>query len=259
MLFYMLLQNQCSIAYISCGLHVQYPIKDNIVEDYTTGEYSIKKVDQEEVYGEFCGKRSTVIPYQTGVWVTSYAYRNLFDLGKCVDYANGGEWLYSDTDSAYSDKWDYDKIEVYNKRCRKKLRANGYGPVEHNGRAYWLGVAELDGRYSEFRMIGAKRYAVRDAESGQLKITVAGVPKKAGALCLNDDIENFKEGFIFSGSITGKKLHTHIFRDKIFIDEYGNEIGDSIDLTPTDYTLSSVRQWSAFSEQYIPIEVFDYE
>lgn len=241
------------------GLHVQFPIKDNIKEDYKTGEYCIEPVDQEEAYKEFCEKRTTVIPYQTGVWVTSYAYRNLFELGKCVDYAGGGDWLYSDTDSAYSNKWNYDKIEAYNERCRKKLQANNYGPVNHNGRDYWLGVAELDGQYSQFRMIGAKRYAVRDKDSGKLKITVAGVPKKAGALCLNDDIENFTEGFIFSGKITGKKLHTHVFRDDIFIDGYGNEIGDSIDLTPTDYTLSSVRQWSAFSEVVIPLEVFDYE
>ena len=119
-------------------------------------------------------------------------------------------------------------------------------------------MAELDGIYSEFRMIGAKRYCVRDQASGELKITVAGVPKKTGAKCLKDDIENFRDGFIFDGKTTGKKLHTHLYRDEIFIDEYGNEIGDSIDLSDNDYTLSSVRTWSIFDDP-VMVEWFDYE
>lgn len=237
---------------------MQFPLKDDIIEDYETGEYSTQPIDRQEKYEEYCKKWTTVIPYQTGVWVTSYAYYNLFQLGKCVDYENGGNWLYSDTDSAYSDLWDHDKIMAYNNECKAKLMANGYGPVEHNGREYWLGVAELDGVYSQFRMIGAKRYCVRDMESGKLKITVAGVPKKKGAECLNDNIENFCDGFIFSGKITGKKLHTHIFREDIFIDEWGNEIGDSIDLSENDYTLSSVKTWSVFDDP-LYIEVFDNE
>ena len=241
------------------GLHVQFPIKDEIREDYTTGEYYIEPVDKEEKYKEYCEKWTTVTPYQIGCWVTSFAFRNLMlGLGECVDYENGGEWIYSDTDSCYAVGWSDKRIEQYNEICKNKLLANGYGPVDHNGREYWLGVAELDGVYSEFRLIGAKRYCVRDAKTNELKITVAGVPKKAGAKCLNDDIENFRDGFIFDGKTTGKKLHTHIFREEIFIDEYGNEIGDSIDLSDNDYTLSSVRTWSVFDDP-IMIDFYDYE
>ena len=218
----------------------------------------MEPIDKEEKYKEYCEKWTTVTPYQIGCWVTSYAFRNLFELGKCVDYENGGEWIYSDTDSCYAVGWSDKKIEQYNEMCKNKLLANGYGPVLHNDREYWLGVAELDGVYSEFRLIGAKRYCVRDAETNELKITVAGVPKKAGAKCLNDDIENFRDGFIFDGKTTGKKLHTHIFREEIFIDEYGNEIGDSIDLSDNDYTLSSVRTWSVFDDPIV-IDFYDYE
>ena len=241
------------------GLHVQFPIKDDIVEDYRTGEYHIKEIDRQEKYDEYCKKWTTVTPYQVGCWVTSYAFRNLLlGLGKCVDYENGGEWLYSDTDSCYAVRWDEKKIAEYNQMCKDKLLKNGYGPVLHNDREYWLGCAELDGIYSEFRLIGAKRYCVRDKASGELKITVAGVPKKTGAKCLKDDIENFRDGFIFDGKTTGKKLHTHLFQDEIFIDEHGNEIGDSIDLSDNDYTLSSVRTWSVFDDP-LQVEWFDYE
>ena len=228
------------------------------MEDYHTGEYHIQEIDRQARYDEYCEKWTTVTPYQIGCWVTSYAFRNLFELGKCVDYENGGEWLYSDTDSCYAVGWNEKMIDDYNERCKNKLTANGYGPVLHNDREYWLGCAELDGIYSEFRLIGAKRYCVRDQASGELKITVAGVPKKTGAKCLKDDIENFRDGFIFDGKTTGKKLHTHIFRDEIFIDEDGNEIGDSIDLSDNDYTLSSVRTWSVFDDP-LQVEWFDYE
>lgn len=223
----------------SCyGLTVQFPVKDTIQEDYENGEYHIEPVDKEEKYKEFLLQQSSILNYQIGVWVTAYAFKNLFDLGACA-----GVWLYSDTDSAYGMDWNTDAIRSYNEGCKKKLRKNKYEAVHHNGRDYWLGVAELDGVYSQFRLIGAKRYCVRDAETQELKITVAGVPKKAGAKCLDDDIENFKDGFIFSGEKTGKKLHTYNLIDDIYIDRYGNEIGDSIDLSPCDYQLSSVRQW----------------
>ena len=235
------------------GLHVQFPIRDEIREDYESGEYHIDLINKEEKYEEFCKKRSSILPYQIGVWVTSYAFYNLFQLGSCA-----GIWLYSDTDSCYGMDWDHDRIAAYNQCCRDKLLSNGYGPVQHNGRDYWLGVAELDGIYSEFRTVGAKRYCTRDKETKELKITVAGVPKKAGAKCLKNDIENFREGFIFDGVTTGKKLHTHIFRDEIYIDDYGNEIGDSIDLSPNDYTLSGLRSWDWFDE-ILEVKYYDVE
>ena len=66
---------------------------------------------------------------------------------------------------------------------------------------------------------------------------MAGVPKKTGAKCLNDDIHNFKQGFCFSGSITGKLTHSYIYHEDIFIDNNGNEVGDSIDLNECSYIL----------------------
>ena len=135
----------------------------------------------------------------------------------------------------------------------------GYGPVHHGGRDYWLGVAELDGIYSQFVSTGAKRYAVRDAETGQVKITVAGVPKKKGAKCLNDDLKNFHAGFIFDGKTTGKQLHTYFFNNEIKIDKNGNERADSIDLSPSDYLLDSVR-WVNWEELFTEdIEVTTYD
>ncbi len=180
---------------------------------------------------------------------------NLFTLGSCVDYENGGEWLYSDTDSCYSNKWNEEKVAAYNKNCIEKLKANGYGAVHHNNRDYYLGLAEADSEYSEFRFQGAKRYCGRSTDDGELHITVAGVPKKNGAKCLHDDINNFTTGLIFDGATTGKLTHQYCYVDEIYIDSAGNETGDSINLEPCDYLLDSVyvTDWEKIFHEEIEI------
>lgn len=241
----------------SCyGMCVQKPVKPDIVEDYQTGEYESELVDVEAKYIKYCKKYNNVLPYQWGVWVTSYAFRNLHELGACV--GSDGIWLYSDTDSCYATKWDEDMVKAYNDKCKAKLQANGYGCVLHNGREYWLGIAEEDSIYTEFKTQGAKRYAGRSAEDGELHITVAGVPKK-GYRCLNDDLNNFVPGLIFSGAVTGKKTHTYFYVNDIYTDEQGNECGDSIDLSQCDYLLDRVDtvDWERIFEEEIQIQVYE--
>ena len=234
------------------GMCCQRPVRQLIVEDYETGEYHIEENDFEEEYDKYLRKYTSILPYQYGIWCTAYAMRNLFELGRCA-----GHWLYSDTDSCYGQEWDTAAVERYNEHCRELLRKNGYGPVHHNGRDYWLGIAEFDGHYKEFKFTGAKRYACRN-DDGSLKITVAGVPKKTGARCL-DSLDDFREGFIFSGEITGKKTHRHIIVDEIYTDEDGNECGDSIDLEPCDYKLSNaiIDNMDRFFSDDVEIQIYE--
>ena len=150
------------------------------------------------------------------------------------------------------------KLEEYNHRCKEKLRANGYGPVLFNGKEYCLGVATLDGEYSQFRVMGAKRYCGRSIDDGMLHTTVAGVPKK-GAACLNDNIDNFTKGFIFPGSKTGKQTHTYFYVDEVYEDEHGNITGDSIDLSPCDYLLDAitVEDWEKLFIEEIEVQTYE--
>lgn len=253
------------------GLCVQSNfIKDNFLEVTEPGEYKINKdgdtaffksgeyrkdfdTDLKKQYEKYVNNPNTVLNYQIGVYITAYAFRNLFKLGNCVTrfYKRDGtlayppHWFYSDTDSCYSDDWNMDKVKEYNEECKALLKANGYGPAVVDGKEYWLGVAEFDtdGEYSEFVFLGSKRYAGRSCEDNELHITVAGVPKK-GAKCLKNDLTKFNKLFIFDGKETGKKTHYYIFSDKgIYIDEYGNEVGDSIDLKPCDYELDAVDKY----------------
>ena len=237
------------------GMCVQRPIRETLIENWDTGEYEEdKSFNPEEEYDKFVKKWTSILPYQWGVWVTAYAFRNLFRLGSCA-----GTWLYADTDSVFGYDWNEEKVAAYNQSCKDKLLLNGYGPVIHEGREYWLGVAEDDKECCEFKYMGAKRYAYRDTDKYELHITVAGVPKNDGAKCLNNDINKFKPGFIFRGDVTKKNQHKYYFVDDIYIDDDGNETGDSIDLSPCDYELDSFDpiDWQEMFEDEIQIQVYD--
>lgn len=232
------------------GMTVQRPVPITLKENYETGEFYEDAINKEEEYNKFMKRRKNVLNYQIGVFVTAFAFRNLFELGKCCR-----EWIYSDTDSCYGIDWDVEKINTYNNKCKEKLKLNGYGCVIHHKREYWLGVAEHDGTYSQFRVVGAKRYCGRSVEDEKLHITVAGVPK-SGYIALNDNIDNFTDGMIFSGTLTGKKTHTYFYKDEIEI-KNGIEYGDSIDLSPCDYLLSSVSTWNNIHKELIEVPFYE--
>lgn len=265
------------------GLTVQRSIREEFIEVTEPGYYKINKEGDEEFYAsgeyrqdfdkdmrkeyeKYLNNPNTVLNYQIGSYCTAYAFRNLFLLGDCVNkYYNGNKlaypphWYYSDTDSCYSDDWNEDAVAAYNENCKKLLKANNYGPVIVNGKEYWLGVAEPDAEYSEYVVLGSKRYAGRSVEDNELHITVAGVPK-TGAKCLNDDLNNFQKDFIFDGKTTGKLSHFYIFSpDGIYQDDQGNEIGDSIDLQPCNYELDATDKFDFIDTDDYFYEYFDEE
>ena len=239
------------------GMTAQKSIREDIIENYLTGEFLKQDPENEdERYAEYIGKLSSILPYQWGCWVTSYAFYNVHQLAKCCRVP-----LYMDTDSCYGVGWYMDKVEAYNQHCKDLLRANGYDAVIRDGNEYWLGVAEHEGdkdTYYEFKYMGAKRYCGRCMKDKQLHITVAGVPKEDGAKCLKDDINNFHPGFVFDGKTTGKKTHVY-FHNEIYIDENGNETGDSISLIPCDYELDSVNvvNWEELFNEEIQIQIYE--
>ena len=265
------------------GLFCQHPCKQDIIEEYFYQEdldlyhvtdESKDPVFMREKYEKYLQNRKSILPYFVGVWCTSYAEKNLFLLGSCIDYRHGGQWLYSDTDSIYCIGMDEDKIAEYNRNVKDILTERGYPAVKIPGdeKEYWPGIAEHDPKkdvYDEFCFVGAKRYVGRCTSDGRLHTTVAGVPKYKkdadgnkvfiGEECLKNKIQNFKTGFIFKGTITGKKTHKHFLVEDIYIDEWGNETGDSINLTPCDYKLQAAEDpdWDPFGP--VEVEVQTYE
>lgn len=263
------------------GLTVQKSIQDMIIEVFDdfddegtlrkNGDYYIKKYKTEKEkraaeikeYNKYLKNHNSILPYFWGVWVTSYAFRNIHILNECIrPDSEGGLLLYNDTDSAYGINWDVDKIRNYNQMCKRLLQKNGYEPVVINGKEFILGSAvhkEGEDDYTEFKVEGAKRYAGRCAEDGQIHITVAGVPKEEGAKCLHDDLNLFTKGCIFDGKTTGKLQHNY-FTSDIYIDKDGNETADSIDLTPANYKLDPTDkfEWSLFDDEIELEGIYDY-
>lgn len=248
-----------SIANSLYGLTVQRSIQSNIIENYMTGEFLEAPLEDEEAeYQKYLNKIGSILPYQWGVECTSIAFYNVHQLAKCC-YP-----YYMDTDSCYGSNWDLGKVEAYNQGCKDRLIANGYGAVVRDGIEYWLGTAVSDGakdEYTEFKYMGAKRYCGRCVADGKLHLTVAGVPKEPGALCLSDDINNFSPGFIFDGTKTGKKTHVYFTVDEIYTDSHGNETGDSISLIPCDYQLDTVPvyNWEELFYKEVEIQTYDIE
>ena len=265
------------------GLTVQRSIREEYIEVTEPGEYKINlegdtdhfesgeyrqnfDTEMKTEYEKYLNNPNTVLNYQIGSYCTAYAFRNLFELGECVNkYYKAGSlaypphWYYSDTDSCYSDDWNEDLIKQYNDKCKQLLKANGYGPVIVNDKEYWLGIAEPDSEYNEFVVLGSKRYAGRFVDDNELHITVAGVPK-TGAKCLKDDLTNFRKDFIFDGKTTGKLSHFYIFSPEgIYTDEHGNEIGDSVDLQPCDYELDAVDKYDYIDTDDFCMEYYDPE
>lgn len=256
------------------GMCCQKCLRDNIQEDFKTGEYKVTQpldkygepMTPEQQYEKYVNNNNSFLNYFWGVEVTSYGMRNLFELSKCCIDDNGeNHFCYSDTDSIYSTYWDEEKVQAYNNECLAKLIANGYKPVEFDGEIFTPGAAEFDGSYSEFKVLGAKRYCCRysndtrnkEKNRGKLKITVAGVPK-GGVSCLNNDINNFTDDFVFGGLETGKLTHHYIIKDAIR-EENGILYGDSVDLTPCDYWLSSIDyvEIDDLYEEEIEVQVYE--
>jgi hypothetical protein len=82
------------------------------------------------------------------------------------------------------------------------------------------------------------------------------VPKK-GAESLKNDLNNFTKDFKFKGKDTGKLQHIYFNSEEIYIDNNGNETGDSIDLLPCDYVLDPTKKFER--EEFEPENLFSEE
>ena len=206
------------------GMCVQDPLKPTV--DYVNGEFVETEMTSKD-YEEWVDKCRVGLPFIWGVYITAYAREALYELGQLCE-----AWLYSDTDSIYCLLPHTEDINAYNDNIKAVMAEAGIEAVRNlkhpeDTKEYWLGVAEPDGEYMEFITLGSKRYACRKL-NGEIKLTVAGVPKKNGAKCLKNDLHNFKDGLVFDGATTGKSTTIYI--------EGPNPC---IDLVPCDYLLSS--------------------
>ena len=182
------------------GMTAQDPGKESYYYDRETSD--IWNIDEKELDDILSESRHTMfLVYQWGVWCTAHA-RFALELGIRNVHDSGDMFVYCDTDSVKyvgdNTSWD-----ILNNKIEEKSRENGGVAKDKNGVEHILGVYEHDGEYTKFCTMGAKKYCY--VEKGEFHITVAGVPKKAGAAeMLNSaggDVEKamklFSPGYIF--------------------------------------------------------------
>ena len=121
-------------------------------------------------------------------------------------------------------------------------------PVDSNGVKRPLGFFECEnnGDILEFKTLGKKKYVYR-LDDG-LHLTLSGVAKSSVEY-LNDDINNFKDGFVFGYKQSGKLTHYYMdeMTDVNYIDKDGNDyfstLKHGIVLAPTSYTIGVTDEY----------------
>ena len=221
------------------GMTAQDPVKESIL--YQEGEFIIDtSKTKKELLEEFM--KRAFIPYTWGVWCTAWARYEL-ERGMCIVTEQGGTFIYCDTDSVkYLGDVDFSE---YNKEKMMLSKQNGAWAVDPKGKEHYMEVYEQENDADRFITWGAKKYAYE--ADGKLKITVAGVPKKAGAeeLKKKGGLDVLKPGFVFSDC---GKLET-VYNDKPEITKYKNKDGKIIEITknvvlrPTTYAVGITKEY----------------
>lgn len=180
------------------GMCYTDPVRDEILINLDTGEWSIQEPDIQKSLEDFYNNRNSFLVYAWGVWTTAYARLHLNNLINII----GDKTIYWDTDSdkGIVDKEAKWKIMLANREIKLKCIQTGAW-CKVKGQIYYLGIYEHDGEYQEFITLGAKKYAYTD-KKGELHVTISGVNKSKspihpdGARELKN-INNFKPGFVF--------------------------------------------------------------
>lgn len=228
----------------------------NLSEKY---EWNIGKLTEEEVNKKLDSLRNGwkrdkryFLSYSWGIYCTSFARRSLWLclLGKKIapyKYENDERVLYADTDSLFmlgeADFTDYNNqvIKELEKACNHHgLKPALISPKTPKGKEKPLGIFDREENITEFLTLGAKRYCER-REDGKLYLTVSGI-NKAAVYCLNDDIENFKDGFDFDKDFptVKKRLLTYLtdMPEITYPDGYKSSYKYGINLRRNGYVLT---------------------
>lgn len=233
--FYTKEKNKLNSIY---GQSVQLALKPTI--EYVDGDFIEKEEDPEKKLASYIKRAHQV--YQWGVWITAHA-RKALEEGIRLAYEQG-IFIYADTDSVKY-KGDVDFSEYNKKQIRLAKKAGAWGD-DKNGVRYYMGVYDPEAEMSEFKTLGAKKYAYRDMD-GKLHITISGVNKKKGAEELEaaGGLEAFEDGMVFRSS--GKTEVRYCDSDTAYgeyqVDGHTIRIGKNVSILDTTYTVGLTTEY----------------
>ena len=243
------------------GMCAQNPVKPDVIYmDEPDQAFTLEDIVDIGEKLEKYNKKAFLL-YAWGCWVTAWARLKLKEMINIV----GDNFVYCDTDSVkFLVRDDYKrivaKIEEYNQGLKELSISNKGYADDKKGITHYLGVYEYEETYKQFKTLGAKKYAYT-RQDRTFKITIAGVPKKAGAREMGT-IENFNVGFVFRNSGKLESVyndsdygtyytddpseHRIEIRSNVVLRESTYEIGLSLEYM---YLLASVGNWDRFITQ----------
>lgn len=232
-----------------------------------------------EALSAYNTSRSRYLYYPWAAWVTAYSRYVL--LNTIYDLIDAGvDVLYCDTDSIYLNPSPKAEaiIERTNERVRSSLSTamhsrwpdatdaeveDALAPFDQKGKRHHIGIFEIDGRYTNFKSLGAKRYVVE--KDGHLKTTVSGLSKSAGSYIEESGgLEMFADGMTIPPERSGRLTHTYIEDTvQLLVTDYlGNtcEMRQEgfIHLEPSPYVLSVSDDYMSFVQKVAEGEIFKY-
>lgn len=219
-----------------------------------TLEYSAKEQQLEEVLAKFYKSRNSFLSYQHGLWITSWARKQLRDMLQVV----GSDTIYCDTDSIKYLGEHEEEFEAKNREIEAEAIKAGAFAEDSKGNIKVMGLWTPDGEYEEFRTLGAKKYVYKEA--GKIHSTIAGVNKKIGSEYFQEKgIEAFRIGETIkdSGHLTAYYNDDNIHQ--ITVDHHKFTTASNVALIDNSYTIGVTNEYLDLLEKAVAkMEDMDY-
>ena len=246
------------------GMSVTAIYMADVKFDQDNNTWSMEAITEEAV-NDYLNKlryyksKKYFLSYSVGVYVTAIARYRLWELIRYCDQ----DLLYTDTDSIfYIGDYDFSWFDNnITKRLKEACEATGLDfsktrPLDSKGNIQPLGILSDEPDCKEFRTLGAKKYVERRLDD-KLYLTVSGINK--GAVdCLENDIENFADGFVFDKDHPSVHKNLLVYVDNmpeiVYPDGYISHYSRGINMRPNGYEIHMTDEYKEIlnaSKMYI--------
>lgn len=265
---YMISKNMLNSAY---GMSVTDIVRDEVQFDNESVEpFQSTKPNLQTAIENYNIGSNRFLFYPWGVWVCAYARRNLFTgIKEC-----GADYIYADTDSVkllHPEKHQ-EYFKTYNENILNKIKLvseyygfsqQDFSPKTKEGVVKTIGVWDDDGRYDEFKTLGAKRYLVRKKD--KYILTVAGLNKRNAMDWMVQEAKRkhcspfdlFTDELCVPATHSGRLVHTYVDEpcDGIIVDYTGKK-GEYhektyIHMEASEYDLTMSDMFEAFLDKIL--------
>ena len=195
--------------------------------------------------------RKAFLNFAWGVWCTAHArYRLEIGIRKAHHPEKGVYFVYADTDSVkYIGDIDWSS---YNADRILECQESGAMAVDPKGMTHYMGVFETEDNpetgycYSEFKTLGAKKYAYVKEPGGKTHVTISGVDKRKGGpeLDAHGGLAAFEDDFVFNDAGGTESVYNDDPEiSEMQIDGHTLQITSNVAILPSTYRLGITGEY----------------